>query len=142
MQAGSYDINTGMVQLITECNKKVFRNKESVLALKHLYEKLKAERLQISRWHSGFPTDAGLNNIIIELDKLAKDKIPLKQLEWNFYHYADLFKFKAEDIVKDMFAEKNKALAEQQALTAARSQALNSLFNQEKTSTTQSKHNK
>ena len=139
MQLDSYDINIDLDELMIECYKKAFRNKESISFLKNSYEKLKAARSHITRSHPGFPVDAGLNNIINELDKLLQDKIPLKQLEWNFYHYADLFKFKVEDITKDILAEKNKAAIEQQALVSARSQALLNLFNQERTVNPQSK---
>ncbi|MFT3910780.1 MAG: hypothetical protein QM737_15290 [Ferruginibacter sp.] len=90
-----------------EYHKMVFRNKDSLISLKKMYEKLRDHRQAIIESSPGFPKDTELDIFIENLQKDIFNTAPRRSLEWSFYHYNDLFIFKVGDLLGNIEKEFN-----------------------------------
>jgi hypothetical protein len=95
-------INEEINALMQACAARSFKSKDSLNQLHIAYSRLRNIRKGIVLQHPQFPGDLSLSSIIDEIEKVTgvtKDK---KLQEWTFDHYNDLFKFKAEDLQRDI----------------------------------------
>ncbi|MEO8770075.1 MAG: hypothetical protein ABI402_08325 [Ferruginibacter sp.] len=100
-------IETEINNLIANCCKKPFKNKDSILGLKETYNKLLQLRIKVMLQYPDFPGDTGTENIINLLHDIAHNQVASKKMEWAYDHYLDLFKFNAEELLSQV-AEKLK----------------------------------
>src|SRR6188474_713350 len=92
------EINT----LIANCCDKAFKNRGSMTALRSIFEQLRDIRQDLVIAYEHFPRNNSMDTMIQDIQKAIDANVEKEKMEWAYDHYTDLFKFEAEQLLRDI----------------------------------------